>query len=232
MKKIKVIPKEIINKWYAEEYSKIQNSSVYGKPEKHILHFINLVQKYKLKKVLELGSGDGRNLIELAKRGLNVTGIDLFGGEAFKSTAKNLGLEVNFIKEDITKYNFANEKYDVIICSEVLHLIERKYLDNILNKIKTATRDNGLIYINILTNIKRFFLRTKEEFKYKNQPDYSSEEIKEILFSKFNDWKIIEEGIYHEEQNWPIKSGIYPIDPYHWGGDYVFIMAKKEKINF
>lgn len=157
MEKIKIIPKNVINKWYEKEYSKIQNSSVYGKPDEHILHFFDLIQKYKSKNILELGSGDGRNLIELAKRGLNVTGIDLYGRETFQSIAKNLYWKVNFIKADITKYNFANEKYDAVICSEVLHLIERRYLDNILYKIQKATRNNGLIYINILTNIKRFF---------------------------------------------------------------------------
>ncbi len=224
---MKIIPKKSIQVWYKREYSDM-NESVYGEPVKQLKEFFNiLASNGNNKKILELGCGDGRNLLPLAKLGYNVTGVDQHGKKATEVMAKNLGLKVNFIEKDLTKFKFENEKYYAIISSEVFHLMNRKDISITIEKMKLATMKNGHIYISILTNLKRYFIESKEEFKYEDQSDYNIEEAEKLLKSKFNDWKIIKLDVFHDEQDWPLRKRDYPIKPYHWSGDYVYIVAKK-----
>ena len=67
--------------------------------------------------IIDIGCGTGRHSIELAKRGFNVTGIDISEGmlsEAVK-TAKAENVKVNFIKADATSFK-AEDKYDAAVC--------------------------------------------------------------------------------------------------------------------
>ena len=224
---MKIIPKRVIQDWYKEEYATKNRSSIYGKPVKILLSFFTILDNSRVKTILELGCGDGRNLFELAKRDYQVTGIDLEGEAQTENLAKNHKLKIHFIKEDITKFNFERKKYDAVISSEVFHLLSRKEVEDITKRMKIATKENGFVYISILSHLKRRFLQTKEDFKYEDQADYTTEEAKKLLRTKFKDWKIIELNTFHDEQDWPIKSGKYPIKPYHWSGEYVYLMAQK-----
>ncbi len=226
---MKIIPLKIIRDWYKEEYSTKHNSSVYGKPVKALVTFFNLLDKdQKKREVLELGCGDGRNIIELAKRGHTVTGIDLFGKESTEARARKLNLKITFFRKDISTFSFQRRKYDVVICSEVFHLLNRRTVRKVIKKMKRSTTDKGYIYISILSNLKRFSLKSKEEFKYKGQSDYSYKEAKGLMLSEFKSWRIIKLGRFHDEQNWPLRKGTYPLEPYHWGGDYIYIIAQRK----
>ena len=49
-----------------------------------------------------------------------------------------------------------------------------------------------LLYVSILSNLKRYFLKTGEQFQYEDQPDFSVEESKKLLRMKFADWDMID----------------------------------------
>lgn len=221
-----IIPKEKIREWYKAEYKNKGNNPTYGRPEKQLLKFFDFIQKKNPKTILELGCGDGRNLFELAKRGFKVTGIDLAGKEFVDEKSKKEKLKINFIEGDITKLKL-NKRYDVIICSEVFHLIERKHLIPIINKIDRVLNKKGFVYIDILTDLKRTFTKTKQEFEYKNQPNYTSKEIKRFFQDYFKNWKIIKISEYFDKQKWPIKKEKYPVDQYVWEGNYIYVIAQK-----
>jgi len=216
-----IIPKEKIRKWYKAEYKNKGNNPNYGQLEKQLLEFFDFIQKKNVKTILELGCGDGRNLFELAKRGFDVTGIDLSGKEFVKEK-----LKINFIEEDITKLKL-NKKFDVIICSEVFHLIDKKYLIPIFEKIKDYLNPGGFVYIDILTDLKRIFIKTKQEFEYEDQPNYTSKEIRNFYKEQLKEWKIWKISEYYDKQKWPLKKGKYPIDQYIWEGTYVYVIAQK-----
>jgi len=226
---MKIIAKETIQAWYRQEYSHLCEASVYGEPPHALQLFFDVLAKSEnVRTVLEVGCGDGRNLIELAKRGFTVTGIDLWGKEAVDFRAKELGLALNFIQADITEFPFETNTYDALISSEVFHLIERRFVDDLLARMKSATNAEGWVYISILTNLKRVFLETGEEFKYEDQPDYTGEEARQLLQMHFQDWRILQLDTFHDEQDWPRQKGSYPVEPYHWSGDYVCIIAQRK----
>lgn len=221
-----VLPKEKIREWYKAEYKNKGYTPAYGKPEKQLLDFFNFLKNKNAKTVLELGCGDGRNLFELAKRGFEVTGVDLAGKEFVEEKAKKEKLKINFIEGDITNLKL-NQKFDVIICSEVFHLIERKYLTTIFEKIKNSLNNRGFVYVDILTDLKRVFTKSKQEFEYEDQPNYSSNKIKEFYKSQFKNWKIWKLSEYHDKQKWPLKKEEYPIEEYVWEGNYIYVIAQR-----
>lgn len=79
-----------------------------------------LVEELKLSagvSVLDVGCGTGRHAIELARRGMRVTGIDLSSGmlEQARNNADRAGVEVTLLQRDATDFSF-DEPFDVAIC--------------------------------------------------------------------------------------------------------------------
>lgn len=67
--------------------------------------------------VLDMGCGTGRHSVELAKRGMKVTGVDLSEGmlaEARKE-AEKAGVEVIFVQADATRFS-SDLRFDAAIC--------------------------------------------------------------------------------------------------------------------
>ena len=83
-------------------------------------------------KLLDLGSGEGRNAIHFAKNGFDVTAVDisLLGLEKTKRYAEEAATEVRTIHADIVTYEPENT-YDVIFSTGALH-----YLPSEVRKIR------------------------------------------------------------------------------------------------
>ena len=95
-------------------------------------------------KILDIGCGTGRHSIELAKKGYNVTGIDLSDSLLGKARvmAKKLELDISFSKCDARKLSYCSE-FDVAImlCEGAFPLMETdemnfQILENARNALK------------------------------------------------------------------------------------------------
>src|SRR3989344_3305357 len=141
---------------------------------------VKSILKYKNSgDVLDMGVGEGRNSIFLAKQGFNVTGVDISKEaiEKFKRIADGENLKVEGIREDIRNFKF-NKKYDVIISATTLHFLDEKSIKKIIEKMKAHTKLNGINLITVFT----------EENPHKN---FSHLFKKGELKSYYPDWKII-----------------------------------------
>mgnify|MGYP001567634686 CR=1 FL=1 len=93
-------------------------------------------------KLLELGCGIGAHSLELARKGFDVTGIDInrnFIKYAKKEAEKKAIKNIKFLQMDITKpINLG--KYDIILTSEVIeHIINfRDVFENIEKSLKPS----------------------------------------------------------------------------------------------
>ncbi|MFH0814902.1 MAG: class I SAM-dependent methyltransferase [Candidatus Falkowbacteria bacterium] len=103
-------------------------------PSKLTTKFLAVLTKGKLRdeKVLEIGCGNGRDSIYLARKGLNVVGIDI-SGQAIKFARQNKKEifakkaprgKVVFKKADVEELPFENETFGSVYSVGVLHCVK------------------------------------------------------------------------------------------------------------
>lgn len=170
-----------MNKPFWEDAYKNQNVSVFGKPSEEIVNLSNTLPKNS--KILDMGCGEGRNALFLAKKGFTVDAFDVSesGIEKLNHIAKNMKIKINAWVQDIGSYEF-DKKYDFIISHGVLHLMKRKIWEKTITEMKANTNINGVNVVAVFTD------------KIPPTPDlaefmkglFKEDEIKNL----YNDWKI------------------------------------------
>ena len=97
--------------------------------------------------VLEIGCGDGGNLLPIAERGCNVVGVDM--AECRINDAKRFfeaqGTEGTFIAPDVFAIKEFEHHFDLIICHDVIEHIMDKAL--FLHKVRKFLRPQGIIFM-------------------------------------------------------------------------------------
>ena len=108
----------------------------------------------KTKRILDIGCGTGRHDIELAKRGYQVTGIDLSESQlnrAIEKTKKE-NLDINFRRADARSLDFYQE-FDVVlmICEGAFPLMETDEMNyRILENAQNALKPGGKLFLTTL----------------------------------------------------------------------------------
>ena len=72
--------------------------------------------------ILEIGCGDGGNLLPFTELGCNTTGVDLSAGRIKDAILffEERQIKGNFIASDIFKLKGLEHKFDLIICHDVI----------------------------------------------------------------------------------------------------------------
>lgn len=104
-------------------------------------------------RVLDVGCGEGRNSIFMAKLGCQVDAFDLSenGIAKVKQIADAEGVQVNFFPCDLAQFVFDGD-YDVIFSHGVLHLPEKAVRTAFIRKMQEHTRPGGYNAVGIFTN--------------------------------------------------------------------------------
>ena len=110
-----------------------------GVPEPEILRRLE-EGAFPGKKLLELGCGTGTNAIELARRGYQVTAVDLVDVAIRKARAKarTAGVRVDFRLGDLTRMDLGGP-YDSLFDLGVYHGIRQRNLSGFLSAISRAS---------------------------------------------------------------------------------------------
>ncbi|MAG50138.1 hypothetical protein CL621_00685 [archaeon] len=149
-----------------DKYAKIYADYTYSKLMQFQLNkFISMLPKKG--KILDVGSGSGRDAQYFHDYGLDVTSIDF--SENMLKEAKKRVKGVKFIKMDMCNLEFENNSFDGIWVMASLSDIERKESLNILQGISKILKKNGVVYIAVKEG-------TTEEVvskpQYNNSPRY------------------------------------------------------------
>ncbi|MBI4553565.1 MAG: methyltransferase domain-containing protein [Candidatus Latescibacteria bacterium] len=103
--------------------------------------------------VFDLGCGDGRHAIPLARRGYRVTGLDLSGDllDRARERARTLGLTITFIRGDMRDIPY-DEAFDLVVCffTSFGYFQEDEENERVLHAIARALRPAGRFFIDYL----------------------------------------------------------------------------------
>lgn len=118
-------------------------------------YFIPYIQKWHNvdaeTAVLEIGCGEGGNLLPFAEIGCSTTGVDIAArrikeAQHFFNACKAEG---KFIAEDIFKLKDLENSYDLIICHDVIEHIDDK--DLFMSKIGNYLKADGVVFMSFPT---------------------------------------------------------------------------------
>lgn len=98
--------------------------------------------------ILDVGCGQGRDALFIARLGHQVTAIDQSpsGIRDLAADAAAEGLAINVIAADIREYSWGGE-FDVIVVDRTLHMLTLKEATKVLRSLLKATRKRSHILI-------------------------------------------------------------------------------------
>ena len=117
----------------------------------------NILKYKKSGKVLDLGCGEGGTSLALAKKGFDVTCIDIsrIAINKIKKEAEKKGIKINAICTDLENYEIDKE-YDIIIGSGIFHFLSKEKAFELIKKCKDETKINGINIFEVLLEIISF----------------------------------------------------------------------------
>ena len=169
-------------------------AKTFGDPSAEILELAN--QMVQGAKVLDLGCGEGRNALFLAKQGFDVTAVDISesGIRKLQMLADRDGISIRADVADMRQYSFSG-KFDLIVSHGCLHLIARKQWMKLVSEFKSHTIPGGTNVVVVFTDripppadLEAHCLGLFQEGK---------------LFSLYEDWDIELEESYTIEDEHP-----------------------------
>lgn len=153
-----------------ESYNKYyQTENLFGEAYPEL---INLFAGYPRKgKVLDLGCGQGRDAIPLARLGFSVIGIDSskVGIEQMNQIAKSQNLDLKGVVSDIFEFENFTE-YDFVLLDSMFHFTkkDRKKETEFIKKILAEIKDGCLLIVCIQDTGKKVKI-LNETIDYENQ---------------------------------------------------------------
>ncbi len=150
-----------MKQWYEslfENYGQKYDNEVFTQGTSGECDFIEKEINYnKAVKILDLGCGTGRHTIEMAKRGYNITGVDLSDSQLARAREKasQNGLEINFLEQDARNLSFLNE-FDLVImiCEAAFPLMETDEMNfKILENATKSLKDHGKLIFTTLNGL-------------------------------------------------------------------------------
>jgi SAM-dependent methyltransferase len=118
------------------------------------------------RRIIDIGCGTGRHSIEMAKRGYNVTGVDLSESqlERAREKAAHLGLRIDFQEHDARNLPFVNQ-FDlaIMICEGAFPLMETDEVNyRILAGAARSLRSPGRLIFTTLNGLFPLFHSVKD----------------------------------------------------------------------
>ena len=144
----------VFNQWWNEDvFKKGQFHPTAGLPWEIGHHDKNIEEVLDCQSgsVLELGCGSGNDAIWFAKKGFNVTAVDISEKEINLAKEKSKGISnINYIIDDVHSFS-TEEKFDIIYDRGCIHnnqdMVGDRSLQILFSKLHQMLKDDGKIII-------------------------------------------------------------------------------------
>ncbi len=211
---MKIVDSSVLKEWYDSEYSACGSVTLFGELRGEFKQFLSNLPDGP-GDTLELGCGDGRNLTALARKGYSLSGVDMVDSTVQSRKFNPWLMDLKFQQTDILTYTPIREGYKVLVCSEVLHFFTKNELQQVMPKIISAVKPGGYIFLDILSDLTRFFQATGEPFIWDKEAGLSIQD-SEVFFDVWlGDFDIFAFSYFFDKQSWPLShSESLPLNPY------------------
>jgi SAM-dependent methyltransferase len=165
-----------------------------------------------VKTVLDVGCGEGKNVLLLKKRmnEIKAVGIDIH--DQSLEIAKNAKCYEKLIKSDVSRRIFKNKSFDCVLCLQVIEHLNKKDVTKLIVDLEKCARKQVIIS----TPIGKLFQGKIGSNQYqRHQSFYSTEELKKRGFEVRcfgNRFMSSQDGIQGMKISWVIKSGLLLFD--------------------
>lgn len=129
--------------------------------------------------ILDAGCGTGILALELAGRGLRVTGVDLSEKMLALARQKIYGHKVGFLRADICALPFSNGYFDAVICFTVLEFVGEP--ENALRELWRVLKPGGRLVIGVLNRFSLWALARRGRGVYAHARFYTLWEIRKMV---------------------------------------------------
>lgn len=144
------MPKELTPFW--EKAYQNGNTAFSTEPNAAVKEFEHLLGKQS--KIIEIGCGQGQNVLYLAKQGYcNIDAFDLSeaGIAGLRQRCQAPGIQINAFRADLTTYQFS-QNYDMMMSFGTLHFVKKADWRAFIIRAKACTNPGGVHIMQIFTD--------------------------------------------------------------------------------
>ena len=185
-----------------------------ARPVKTVMDLLPLFEKYPQLRVLDLGSGVGRNAIPVAQKfrhiHCRVECVDIldYAIDKLRENAEKLGVAeaVQGIVSPLDAYPIEENAYDLILAISALeHIESEEAFIGKLALLRNGTRDHGIICLVINSNVTERDTRTGEAVPPQFEVNLPPELVRGLLAEIFAGWEVLWDKCIHYE--YPVPRG-------------------------
>lgn len=187
------------------------------KPIKTVRDIVPLFEDYEALRVLDLGSGVGRNSIYVAEffkdKNCVVECVDLLeiAIEKLHENAQERGVSASIrgIQKSIEEYAIAGNSYDFIMAVSALEHIDTEDSFRMkLAEIRDGLREKGVVCLVMNSEVREQNRDTKETVDAQFEVNLTTEKLQEYLNEVFEGWSALKSTVSAQEYDIPREGFI------------------------